>query len=113
MSRRFVLAIALAFGLGAAVPAAAGSYVCNLPRALLCENCARDLTITLTHGGACRVSFTAGASAAPDASRMTFRFAVLTPVARTWRPRVVTRSAPLAAPVSGRCFVFNGAQYCE
>jgi len=110
MSRQLALAFALA--LVGAVPAAAGSYVCDLPRALLCENCARDLTITLANNGACRVSFTAGAPAAPEAQRMTLRFAVLTPAARA-RPRVVARAVAHSSSASAHCFSFNGNQYCE
>ena len=113
MSFRFLLfAIAIAPWLVAA-PAEAGTYVCSLPRALLCTNCARDLTISLMPSGACRVSFTVGAPSAPDAQRMALHLTVQTAAAVNWRPRAAKKPAESSPTQAGNCFVFNGSRYCE
>jgi hypothetical protein len=105
--------------LGAPLSARA-DYACVIPRALLCENCAKDISILVGPSGACRVTFTPGeASSAPAAGNLPIRVSVAPPV--YVRPAVVRRAprwpriarAQLIAPRSSKCFVFNGAQYCE
>jgi hypothetical protein len=113
-----VAALLAALGVTAAAsPALSGSYVCNVPRALLCEGCASQMTITLVRGGGCRVAFTPGAPGGAPAAQTPFNFVVQTPAVATQRPYAVKRvsaaQAPAAAAPRGRCFVFNGNQYCE
>jgi hypothetical protein len=99
--------------LAAAGPASAGAYVCNLPRALLCADCARDLTIELIANGACRVSFTPSNPDTPKTETLPLRFQVLTPGPRYWRPRHAAKPASASLGPSDRCFSFNGNKYCE
>ena len=101
-------------------PARSGNYVCNIPRALLCEGCASQVAITLVRGGGCRVAFTPGVAGSAPTTQATFNFVVQTPaVGKQWAPAVkrvsaarAPQSAAAAAP-RARCFVFNGNQYCE
>jgi len=112
-----VAALLAALGVTAATsPARSGSYVCNVPRALLCEGCASQVTITLVRGGGCRVAFTPGApSSAP--TQTPFNFVVQTPAVATQLAPAVKRigaaRAPAAAAPRGRCFTFNSNRYCE
>ena len=109
-------ALAMIFGAGflPAPPAEAASYSCTLPRALLCENCANSVAITLTPAGNCRVTFTPGVAASAETGRQTFVFNVETPPAlrrRTWQAG--WRPPQRASTPPGKCFVFNNTQYCE
>jgi hypothetical protein len=109
---------------------AATAYSCHMPRALLCENCARDLSITLLPNGACRIAFAPasrpadGAPSPPQSAEVDLQIDVAPPVAASSAPlarhaqwsgnRRLRRVSRLvtAAPES-RCFVFNGSRYCE
>ncbi len=108
---------ALVAALGPTVPisvARAGGYVCNIPRALLCEGCASQIAITLIRGGTCRISYTPGAPGTAPTSGTPFSFYVQTPAVGA-EPRPAARPRPVAAPAAPRskCFVFNNNQYCE
>jgi hypothetical protein len=111
MNPRLAFSLLFLSAISGAPPAEAGVYSCNLPRALLCADCARDLTFTLAANGACRVSFTPGGESSTRAQ--TVHFVVLTPSATPWRPHFSRRPAPAGVGSSGRCFLFNGNQYCE
>jgi hypothetical protein len=50
----------------AASPVMAGAYSRRVPRAILCEGCAKQIAITLLGDGSCRISFSPPAS--PDAA---------------------------------------------
>lgn len=121
----FVALMGSAAGVAAA-PAA--RYVCAVPRALLCERCAAEMTIALLPGGGCRISFTppvpdpdmTTSPTAPAVER--FSFAVISPLSaigrriapRAWRAQAArARRALEAKPVQSRCFAFNGNSYCE
>jgi hypothetical protein len=96
--------------------AKAGQFACQVPVAVLCQGCAKDVVISLQPGGGCRVSFNPVVGATP-------------PPAGAVSVRIETPSAPPRAPRSaiyrrGRvaiarqssshpCFAFNGQQYCE
>ena len=116
-----VASFLLALAAGAPAASAGALYSCSVPRALLCEGCASQVTITLLPGGSCRVSFTPSAAppAASPAGASAFTFEVQPPVATTnvYRRRVVAYAHPYPAAVGGgalsRCFVFNGNRYCE
>lgn len=114
-----LLAAGAAVALIVAPTAKASEYLCRVPRALLCDGCARQIAITLQSGGGCRISFTpadVSPSQLPVRATETFEFRVeMSPMAvprlqRRWRtPRVALARPP---PNSG-CFVFNGQKYCE
>ncbi len=108
---------ALGAALGSTVPASlarAGDYVCNIPRALLCDGCASQVAITLVRGGTCRVSFTPVAPGTAPTSATSFSFYVQTPaVAAEPRPAAKPRQPAAAAAPRSKCFVFNNNQYCE
>src|ERR1700683_1115485 len=55
--------LAAAAGALAASPAMAGAYSCRVPRAILCEGCAKQIAITLLGDGSCRISFAPPAGA--------------------------------------------------
>ena len=108
---------ALAAALVSIVPnslAWAGGYVCNIPRALLCDGCASQIAITLVRGGTCRVSFAPVAPATAPTSATSFSFYVQTP-AISAEPRPVAKARPPAATAAPRskCFIFKNNQYCE
>lgn len=105
------LVLAVVSMLGAAGHAKAGAYSCDVPRALLCQGCAQALSISLAPDGSCRITFTPSGEASPSAQALPFRFEVFTPAPRPLRARVAWRPRPPAS--SGKCFVFNGNQYCE
>jgi hypothetical protein len=116
-SLRLLLPVALI--VVAPLPARA-DYACVIPRALLCENCAKDISIVVGPSGACRVTFTPGeANPTPAAGNLPIRVSVAPPV--YVRPAVVRRAprwpriarVQLNPPRSSKCFVFNGARYCE
>ncbi len=118
------IAIGAMAALLSAAPAVANEYSCRVPRALLCDGCANQLSITLQPSGGCRISFTPPGSVAPTAAKPPSDQVELRVEAA---PVVITRYAPrrsvapwhthavaLAKPgQSGRCFVFNSQQYCE
>jgi hypothetical protein len=117
MRKRFpILPSLLAISL-AAPAAKPAEYSCSLPRALLCEGCARELEVAIQPGGACRVSFVTPPGLAPagPAGNIELRVRVAPMLAggpvRLFRPRR-TVAARLGA-AGPRCFVFNGSRYCE
>lgn len=118
----FVASFLLALVAGAPAASAGAAYSCSVPRALLCDGCASQIAITLLPGGACRVSFTPPAAppAAPLTGQIAFSFEVQAPAVTTnvYRRRVAAvvarpHVATFGGPLSARCFVFNGNQYCE
>jgi hypothetical protein len=137
-SPRLLCALALFLALPDAYAVAdgapvAGPHTCAVPRALLCEGCASQLTIRLLPSGGCRISFTApspGAEASPTggaAGQAPFTFVIepgpaagaaaarRTAMPGRWRSRLAARHKPLAEAKAahGRCFVFNSNEYCE
>jgi len=104
---------------GSAAPTWAAGYTCRVPRALLCDGCAQQIAISLQPGGGCRISFTPPAAAAsPSAPASTDQLELqiqsapiyVAPRVAALRPRRAVAARPAA---TGRCFVFNGQQYCE
>jgi hypothetical protein len=116
-----IAASALALALASSPASAEGAgYACNVPRALLCENCASSIAITLTKAGACRITFTPGPGRPEAASAplsLNFNVEVARPAAAyPGRRRVAFArhvSHALSPATHGRCFVFSGSQYCE
>jgi hypothetical protein len=92
--------------------------VCHVPAAVMCEGCVERLSIRVTPGGACRVSFTARA---PSESTGATNFVDIDVEAEPPRPSRRRASAPLrsaakpGAPLrpSAECFIFNGRRFCE
>jgi hypothetical protein len=104
-----------------------------VPRALLCEGCAEQISIALQPDGRCRISFTphhptgpspAGASTSGETPPFVFTVEVgpvaapsvmRRPTPARWRSRLAAQRRPIAQanPAHGRCFVFNGNEYCE
>jgi hypothetical protein len=92
--------------------------VCHVPAAMLCEGCVERLSIRVTPGGTCRISFTAPASRESSAAT---KFVDVNVEAEPSRPSRRHVSAPRlsaakpAAPLrqSAECFVFNGRRFCE
>jgi hypothetical protein len=90
--------------------------VCHVPAAVLCEGCAERLSIRVTPGGACRITFTAPASPEATAAAKFVDINVEAEPARPARRRASRLSdakpeAPFR-PQAG-CFVFNGRRFCE
>jgi hypothetical protein len=91
---------------------------CHVPAAVLCDGCVKRLSIRVTPGGACRVSFTAPVT---PVSAEAGKFVDINVEAEPSRPahrRVSTPhlsdakpAAPLRPPAG--CFVFNGRRFCE
>jgi hypothetical protein len=114
-----LIALAALGGFATPVGAEAGQYSCQIPAALLCEGCARNIEISLLPGGVCRVSFNAASAAAGanDAAvpvgKVDIR--IQTPPSPPRRMAAYTRPrVALARRSSGRsCFLFNGHEYCE
>lgn len=97
-----------------AAPPASARVTCNIPRALLCEGCARDLTITL-RGGRCHVGFNASepTSASRDSGSLTVHVDHAPPDGlKPRKPRKSRVAARQSAPAE-RCFIFNGRRFCE
>jgi hypothetical protein len=105
----------------------ANAYSCRVPKAVFCDGCANDLSITLLPNGSCRVSFAPPdreLTTAPQSGTVNLEVNVapraaarrVVPrtqlrIARSYpRPRYVTQTGP---PPQGSCFVFNGSRYCE
>ena len=112
--RAGVLAAAVLIGIIACRPAMAA--VCHVPAAVLCEGCAERLSIRVTPGGACRITFTAPASPASTATAKFVDINVEAEPARPARHRAPRLSdakpeGPLH-PQAG-CFIFNGRRFCE
>ena len=114
--RAGVLAAAVLIGIIACRPAMAA--VCHVPAAVLCEGCAERLSIRVTPGGACRVSFTAPASPQPTGAVRFIDINVEAEPPRASHHRVspsrrtaVKPAAPLRP--QAECFVFNGRRFCE
>jgi hypothetical protein len=112
----------------AASPAMAGAYSCRVPRAILCEGCAKQIAIALLGDGSCRISFAPPAGAdAPSAAPLPGELNIEVEVAPAPKPKAaaIRRSArwPRANRVAAglarprapeaRCFVFNEHRYCE
>jgi hypothetical protein len=110
---------------GGADASPAAHYSCAVPRALLCDNCATALAVTLLPGGGCRISFTPPVSPPVTSAALPaeqFSFTVISP-----GPAIIRRSAPggwrgqmarerrasEGKSIQARCFVFNGNSYCE
>jgi hypothetical protein len=101
-----------------ASPAWSTEYLCEVPRALLCDGCASHIAIALQPGGNCRISFTP-ASVDPqtpshESERVEFQVQLAPqPIQhrvafRRQQTAVFAKSSP-----SRRCFVFNASEYCE
>jgi hypothetical protein len=110
-----LIALALIGGLAAVNGAEAGQYVCQIPLALLCEGCARNVEISLQPGGSCRVSFTPSpAGSATPTGKVDIQIQTPAPPPRPTRVAFYRRSrVALARPSLSRCFAFNGHEYCE
>jgi hypothetical protein len=110
-----ILFISFAISL-AATAAKSAEYSCFVPRALLCEGCARELEVAIQPGGACRVSFVTPSGVAPAGPVGNLELRVrLAPVV-AYNPSLIFRQRRITARVAARgprCFVFNGSQYCE
>jgi hypothetical protein len=109
---KLIIAVAI-FAVGALFGTAeAGSVVCNLPRALLCEGCASGIVVSFTPANGCRIAFTPGTAAPASEGVVPMTFVFGAPSNSGWTKRL--RAAPAPA-VTGRdrCLVFNGNQYCE
>jgi hypothetical protein len=90
----------------------AEARLCRIPRALLCESCARVVTLSLSRDGNCIVS------SRRDAGKQSLRGAagrdLIVHVRPAPRPLLVARAlAPRVPAGPGRCFVFNERRYCE
>lgn len=123
-ARLRVIAVSAIVALVSAASAMTNEYSCRVPRALLCEGCASQITIALQPGGSCRISFTAPgaempAAAKPPSDQVELRVeaapVVITRFAQRrgawpWRTHTVALVNPTP---SGRCFIFNSQQYCE
>ena len=92
--------------------------VCRVPAALLCEGCVERLSIRVTPGGVCRISFTSPAS---TESAEAGKFVDINVEAEPPRPvhrRVIAPRLSDASPAApsrpaARCFAFNGRRFCE
>ncbi len=103
--------------------AGAGQYSCQVPASVLCQGCSSDVAITLEPRGGCRVSFSPAPAWGTGHPSGTVSLQIVTPAAPVSRlapaPRrkVAWRTRPVAAQPrqasGGRCFSFNGTQYCE
>jgi hypothetical protein len=91
--------------------------VCHVPAAVLCEGCVEQLSIRVTPGGMCRISFT---PATPPEQAGSAKFVDIT--IETAQPRATIHrvSAPHSSTSghprlreSSVCFVFNGRRFCE
>jgi hypothetical protein len=95
----------------------ATAAVCHVPAAVLCDGCVGRLSIHVTPGGACRVSFTSVPSPESTGAVPFVDIDVEAEPPRMARHRVsgprlsTTRTAPLRQ--SAGCFVFNGRRFCE
>ena len=110
--------------------ARADAYSCRVPRAILCEGCAKAIAITLLRDGSCRISFTSPASAAdsgvpaPQPTEINFQVDVApaprlaggaSRIARRTHAaeRFARRVSWLRAAPQAHCFIFNDQRYCE
>ncbi len=115
------LALCFAAFAGAAMAtcacAVAGQYTCQVPVAVLCQGCARDVTISLEPRGGCRVSFspTPGVAAldVSGAVNLQIQTPAVSPSFRRRGSYRKVRAAISRQSPSQLCFVFNGSQYCE
>jgi len=90
-----------------------------VPAAVLCEGCAERLSIRVSPGGACRISFTPATPAEPAGAAKFVDIDIETtpppraPLHRTSVPHwpVAGHAAPQRA--SAACFVFNSRRFCE
>jgi hypothetical protein len=112
MNRLLALPLFALSTIAAASAAIASPYNCNLPRALLCEDCARALSITLTPDGACRITFTPGDQTSSSTQSLPLHFEAPTPAPRFWRQRIAWKPRTAPAP-GGKCISFSGNHYCE
>jgi hypothetical protein len=92
--------------------ASAGTAVCNVPRALLCDGCATTIVVRITPRYGCRVTFTPGTAAPASEGVVPMTFVFGAPSERGGTKRLRAALAPDVAG-RGRCLVFNGNQYCE
>ncbi|MGO8798514.1 MAG: hypothetical protein ACLQE9_16480 [Roseiarcus sp.] len=122
-SRTLIAAFVALAAAPLASTAARADYACRVPRAILCDGCAKAIAITLQRDGSCRISFTPTASAtdaaagAPQPTDINFQVDVAP------APRIVRRAAYvpgyarhvswLRAAPEAHCFVFNDRRYCE
>lgn len=112
----FVLAGAVIGIIGWCQPATAAA--CRVPAAVLCEGCVERLSIRITPGGECRISFSSPAS---PGSAEAGKFVDIDVEAGSPRPAHRRAGAPHlsdARPAAwphpaARCFVFNGRRFCE
>ena len=93
--------------------ASASEFACRLPRELLCEGCAQNVTISLQRGGSCRVSFTPATGAPPAATEAKgqLELRIVSAPNSATSHGVATRKRVSAPPK--HCFVFNSKTNCE
>jgi len=92
--------------------------VCRVPAALLCEGCVERLSIRVTAGGSCRVSFSSATSSEQTATGKFVDINVETEapratIHRVSAPHLSAVRHPVPLRVSPACFVFNGRRFCE
>ncbi len=80
---------------------------CRIPRALLCENCARVVTLSLTPDGRCVVTAQRRGRSLRGGRDLIVR------VQPASQPLVVARAHAPMRSAPGRCFVFQDRRYCE
>ena len=95
----------------------ATAAVCHIPAAVVCPGCVERLSIRVTPGGACRITFTSPASPEAAEAGKFVDINVDTEPPRPARRRVTPHlsDAKPAVPLrpSAGCFVFNGRRFCE
>jgi hypothetical protein len=95
----------------------ATAAVCHVPAAVLCEGCVANLSIRVTSGGACRISFTAPASPTSSETRKFVDINVEAASPRPARRRAgdpgLSAARPAPRPSGAGCFNFNGRHFCE
>lgn len=97
--------------------ASSAGYNCAVPRALLCDSCAKEIAISLKADGSCRITFTPGGAAAQtNGDPISLNFNVEPPQTRVvhqGRRYVAKASVRISQVKPANCFLFNGEKYCE
>ena len=109
---KLIVAVVILVLSAASETAEAGSVVCSLPRALLCEGCASGIVVSLTPVNGCRIAFTPGTTAPAAEGAVPITFVIGASSKGGWTKRLKAAPAP-AVTGRDRCLVFNGNQYCE
>jgi hypothetical protein len=96
----------------------ATAAVCHVPAAVLCDGCVGRLSIRVTPGGACRVSFTSVPSSESTEAVPFVDIDVEAEPPRPARhgvgkPRLLATGTAASPRPSAGCFVFNGRRFCE